>query len=247
MLRIGMSALVLAVGLAVSACAERSAAEREPVSRVSMDIAGLYDVKTVHWNGRERTNQLLVRPLIDQTAWQIVDTHRPRHSLALVSGDVLGNAYTPQSRPSDHMAYFGVAIFEMDGTTWRGRWLSSQSPATVRTVTLSCSEDIIGECTVLEGGGPAGEAADKGSIVIKPSHAGFWLKWLGTEHQTFGVALVQDDKLIVSFGRDIFPAIQTCRIRGTALDCVSSQGDLSEIDRGYAIRRSATPSQGEAL
>ena len=241
MSRIGLCARVIAIAMSIAACTEeRVAVEQEDAQPPVRDISGLYDVETAYWYGPKFRSQLRIKPLgVDNRTWQLVDARHPRQNLALQDGDVLGVAYTAQSGPEEFVNYFGIAIYEMDGTTFRGRWLSSSDPTSVEEEVLSCPKEIIGECIVLAGDGPGGQATAQRRVTIKPSHAGYWVTWSGTESKDriFGIGFARDGKLVVAFGRDIFPAVEACRIRDVALECTSSAGDFRNVDRASLTRR----------
>ncbi|NJO34218.1 MAG: hypothetical protein HC869_14895 [Rhodospirillales bacterium] len=244
MTRKGFCALMMTVGLGVSACAERSAlvaTSQEAASPPTEDISGFYDVNATRWNGTKSTSRLLIKSLgIEGTAWQLVDVNRPRQSLALRSGDVLGTAYTTQSTPSDFASYFGIAIYEMRDATLHGQWLSSANPTTIEREVMSCPENLIGECNGIDGKSP-GQATKDRRIVIKRSHSGYWLNWIASDPRdnVFGVGIVHGNKVIVAFGRDIFPAVEVCRISGVMLRCRSSDGDLRYINKAVLTRSSS--------
>jgi len=246
MYRVIACALVAAIGLSVSACADKRIAPETPqANRVEprRDVSGAYDMHAYRWNGREETSRFLVRPLIDRAAWELIDLRHPRQTIALLSDDILAAAFTPQSRPSDYTSYFGVAVYDIDGSTLDGEWLSSADTKTIGNERLSCPDGIPGQCTVVDGASPGGKARAE-RVEMKPSNDGYWINWreAGTGDTVFGVGIVEDDKLIVAFGRDIFPGVQACRVGNTSIACISSDGDLRYRSSVTLTRTSPPPS-----
>lgn len=187
------------------------------------DIDGIYEAKGTTPDGSTYTGEVQIKSFgpTEGIAWRL--GNEGYKGLGIVSGNVLGAAYSNQE------GYFGVVVYEVRQGSLNGVWTDVATQTRAGRENLEGPAGLDGIYKIVLGENASGSGHYSGQVLIKPNGKTYMLLWLDpktSKPSAFGAGVLVEDRLVVGFGPKSIPGVVGYKIDGGTLRGVWSKGGV---------------------
>ena len=185
------------------------------------DIDGVYEAKGTTPDGKTYAGEVQIKSFgpTEGIAWRLGNDGYK--GLGIVSGDVLGAAYSNQE------GFFGVVVYEVRAGSLKGVWTDVSAQMRAGRENLEGPAGLDGIYKIVLGENASGSGNYTGQVVIKPNGKTYVVLWLDAKTSkptAFGAGILVEDRLVVGYGSKLIPGVVGYKIDGATLNGVWTKG-----------------------